>query len=163
MKNIVLLVINFLLLTSCASSDVYRQRALNTKLLTTGIAVNSYGAIEFISEKSRCLMAGLYADYKDIRDDFIKAKEWDSISKPVSLKKKINTYTSCKITMIYHYDKSSDTSFVNVCFQNPIYSKLIDIHCVAFNEYDRVISSINNAPNIIQELNNEIKASEALK
>ena len=151
-------------LTSCALQGVNQQKYSKVKILTPKLAVNSYGNVQFRGREFNCTtITGFGTDYKDIIKDFEKAKEWDTVKKSTSLKKSINTYLACKLDLEYSYDVSTRESVVTACFQNPIYSSIVDINCVVFNDYDSVIEALNKAPEAMSQLNKEIDAADSLK
>ena len=149
-----------LFLTSCASNQ---QKYNNVKILTPKLGVNSYGNVQFRGKDFNCTtITGTGTNYKDIIKDFEKAKEWDAVKKSTSLKKSINTYIACRLDLEYSYNVSTNKSKVTACFQNPIYSSIVDINCVTFNDYDSVIKALNKAPEAMIQLNKEIDAADSL-
>lgn len=162
LKTTLALAIIVPLISGCISS----QRLNTTKPLPTTpeLGVNSRGNVQFKGKDFSCTtITGSGTNYKDILKDFEKAKEWDSVEKPASLEKEINSYLACGLSLKYQYDKSTDKSKVITCFKNPVYQYHIDYNCLTFVDYDRVINALKQAPEVMKQMYKELDAADSLK
>ncbi len=156
--NITLISLVLSLATSCASSSMAPIHL--TKIGQTTLYLKPEWNWLLLSNQG--LFSQSSATPEDFSKDIQKAKSWEEQAKKtkaINFSKEIESWLAGHVSLTFNY--SNQASNITICGEFGSALRLIKCETLPSDQYDEFINTMNQAPRLIKEANDSLKAAKA--